>query len=137
MGYFDKDGYIFLTGRSKNLIVLKNGKKVFPEEMESLINGIDLVSECMVYGEPDEKDKNDVTLAVKIVYDEEIVKEKYNNLSEGELKLYLWNEIKKLNNTVPKYKHIKKLIVSHEELIKTTTKKIKRQEEIKKILSKS
>ena len=135
LGYFDKEGYLFLTGRSKNLIVLKNGKKVFPEEMETLVNKLDLVSECIVYGEPDEKDKNDVTLAVKIVYDEEVIKEKYSNLSEGELRLEVWNQIKNLNNTVPKYKHIRKLIVSHEELIKTTTKKVKRQEEIKKILS--
>ena len=135
LGYFDKEGYLFLTGRSKNLIVLKNGKKVFPEEMETLVNKLDLVSECIVYGEPDEKDKNDVTRAVKIVYDEEVIKEKYSNLSEGELRLEVWNQIKNLNNTVPKYKHIRKLIVSHEELIKTTTKKVKRQEEIKKILS--
>ena len=135
LGYHDKDGYLFLTGRSKNMIVLKNGKKVFPEEMEMLVNNIDLVNECIVYGEPNPNDANDVTLSVKIVYDEDVIKEKYSNLSEGELKLDVWNKIKELNMTFPKYKHIKKLIVSHEELIKTTTKKVKRNEEINKILN--
>ena len=135
LGYFDKDGMLVLTGRSKNLIVLKNGKKVFPEEMEMLVNKIDLVKECIVYGEPDPNDKNDFTLSVKIVYDEETIKEKYSNLSEEELKTETWNKIKQLNTTFPKYKHIKKLIVSHEELIKTTTKKVKRNEEINKILT--
>ena len=135
LGYMDKKGYLFLTGRSKNLIVLKNGKKVFPEEMEMLVNNLDLVAESIVYGEPDKNDPNDLTLSVKIVYDEEVIKEKYSNLTEEELKSELWNKIKELNTTFPKYKHIKKLIVSHEELIKTTTKKVKRQEEINKILS--
>ena len=72
LGYQDKDGYIFITGRKKDMIVLKNGKKVFPEEIETLINRLDEVAECMVFGIPDQKDKNDVKLSVKIVYDKEI-----------------------------------------------------------------
>ena len=134
LGYIDKDGALFITGRSKNLIVLKNGKKVFPEELETLINRMDLVSECMVFGMPDEKDKNDVKLSIKAVYDEECIKEKYSDKSEDELREILWNEIKEINTTFPRYKHIKNLIVSHEELIKTTTKKVKRHEELEKIL---
>ncbi len=134
LGYFDDEGYLFITGRSKNMIVLKNGKKVFPEEIETIVNRIDLVNECMVFGMEDEVDKNDVVLSVKAVYDEETIKEKYQDLNEEELYKKLWEKIKEINTTFPKYKHIKKLIVSHEELIKTTTKKIKRQEEMKKIL---
>lgn len=134
LGYFDKDGYLFITGRSKNLIVLKNGKKVFPEEMETLVNRIDVVEECMVFGMPDERKKDDVKLSVKVVCDKEAVKEKYGNINDDELYKIVWHQIKELNTTVPKYKHIKGLILSDEELIKTTTKKVKRHEEMKKIL---
>ena len=134
LGYIDKDGALFITGRSKNLIVLKNGKKVFPEEIETLINRLDLVSECMVFGMPDPNDKNDVKLSVKVAYDEEIIKEKYSDKSEDELYDALWSEIKEINTTFPRYKHMQNLITSHEELIKTTTKKVKRHEELEKIL---
>lgn len=136
LGYIDKDGYLFITGRSKNLIVLKNGKKVFPEEMETLVNRIDVVEECMVFGMPDERKKDDVKLSVKVVCDKEAVKEKYGNINDDELYKIVWHQIKELNTTVPKYKHIKGLILSEEELIKTTTKKVKRHEEMKKILGK-
>ena len=134
LGYFDKEGYLFITGRNKNLIVLKNGKKVFPEEIETLVNRLDLVNECMVFGMQDEKDKNDVTLSVKVVYDEQVIKEKYPEMNEEELQKKVWEQIKELNTTFPRYKHIQKLIVSHKELIKTTTKKVKRQEEMKLIM---
>ena len=133
LGYFDDEGYLTLTGRNKDMIVLKNGKKVFPEEIETYINRIDLVNECMVFGLPDKKDKRCIKLSVKVVYDEEIIKEKYSEKTEEEIYNILWEKIKETNNSFPKYKHIKKLIVSHTELIKTTTKKVKRQEEMKVI----
>ncbi len=134
LGYFDKKGILYITGRNKNLIVLKNGKKIFPEEIETLVNRLELVEECMVFGMPDEKDKDDVKLAVKIVYSKEEVKEKYPEKNEEELYKIVWEQIKNLNTTFPRYKHIQKLILTDEELIKTTTKKVKRQEEMKKIL---
>ena len=134
LGYLDKDGFLFITGRNKNMIVLKNGKKVFPEELETLIGRIELVSESMVFGMPDPEDKNDVMLSVKIVYNEEVVKEKYEGKTEKEIHDIIWNEIKELNKTFPRYKHIQKMILTNEELIKTSTKKVKRQEEMKKIL---
>lgn len=135
LGYLDKNGCLAITGRSKNLIVLKNGKKVFPEELETLVNRLELVEECMVYGMPDEKDKNDVKLSIKIVYNKEIVKEKYSDKTEEELYKIIWNEIKEINKTLPRYKYIKGMILTDEELIKTTTKKVKRQEEMKKIMA--
>lgn len=135
LGYFDKKGILYITGRNKNMIVLKNGKKVFPEELETLVNRIELVEESMVFGMPDEKDKDDVKLSVKIVYSKEVVKEKYSGMGKEELYQVIWNQIKELNKTFPRYKHIQKLILTDEELIKTTTKKVKRQEEMKKILS--
>ena len=134
LGYFDKDGYLFITGRKKDMIVLKNGKKVFPEELEVLINRLDLVEECMVFGMPDEEDKNDIKISVKIVYNKEIAKEKYPDKNEEDLRKIVWEQIKEINKTFPPYKYIKNMIFTDEELIKTTTKKIKRQEEIKKIL---
>ena len=135
LGYIDKDGYVFITGRSKNMIVLKNGKKIFPEELELLINRLELVDESMVFGLPSDEDKNDIKLSVKIVYNEETVKEKYGEKTEDELYQIIWNEIKELNKTFPNYKHIKNMILTKEELIKTTTKKIKRFEEMKVILN--
>ena len=134
LGYFDEKGFLYVTGRNKNLIVLKNGKKVFPEELETVVNRLDLVSECMVFGLNNKEDKNDVMVSIKIVYDEETIKEKYSEKTEEELRNIVWEQIKQVNTTFPKYKHIKNLITSHEELIKTTTKKVKRQEEMKLIM---
>lgn len=135
LGYIDKEGRIFITGRNKNLIVLKNGKKIFPEELETLINRLEIVEESMVFGMPNEENKDDVKLSVKIVYNKEIVKEKYEDKTKEELYEIIWEQIKELNKSFPRYKHIQYLLVSEEELIKTTTKKVKRQEEMKKILN--
>ena len=104
LGYMDKDGYIFITGRKKDMIVLKNGKKVFPEELEILVNRLDEVAECMVFGMPDKKDKNDIKLSVKIVYNKEYVKEKYPNMEQEELRKIIWEKIKEINKTFPPYK---------------------------------
>ena len=134
LGYFDEEGYLFLTGRQKDMIVLKNGKKVFPDELEIVINRLNLVKECIVYGIPDEKDKNDYKLSVKIVYDPEVAKQLYPNATVEDLRKILWEQIKEINKTFPPYKYIKNMILTDHELIKTTTQKVKRQEEIKRIL---
>ncbi len=131
LGYFDEEGYLFITGRKKNVIVLKNGKKVFPEELEELVNQIDVVKESMVFGFP--KD-DDVDVSVKIQYDEIVRKEKYPDLSDEEFEKIVWNQIKEINKELPKYKYMKHLILTTEDFIKTTTAKIKRFEEMKKIL---
>lgn len=129
-GYIDREGFLFITGRKKNMIVLQNGKKIFPEEVEELINKIDLVKESMVFGFPK---GNDVLLSVKVQYDEEVANEKYGGKSEEELEKITWEKIKEINQTFPGYKHVKNLIFTKEDFIKTTTAKIKRFEEIKKI----
>lgn len=135
LGYIDKDGFIFITGRQKNMIVLKNGKKIFPEEIETLVNRIDLVEECMVFGMPDKVDKNDIKLSVKVVYNKEEVKQQYGDISFDEIKNIIWDRIKnEVNTTVPRYKHIMNIILTDKELIKTTTKKVKRNEELKEIM---
>ena len=115
------------------MIFLKNGKKVFPEELETLVNRIEEVNECMVYGIADKDDKNDIKISVKIVYDKETVNEKYPNITLEELEKIIWQKIKEINKTFPPYKYIKNMILTDEELIKTTTKKVKRNEELKKM----
>jgi long-chain acyl-CoA synthetase len=127
----DKDGFIFITGREKNMIVLRNGKKIFPEELEALVNKIDLVNECMVFGLPKE---DDVVLSVKVKLDTEVIREKYADLSETEIEKTVWEKIKLINKTMPTYKYMKNLFIEKGEFIKTTTNKIKRNEEMKKIL---
>ena len=129
---FDKDGFIYICGRKKFVIVLKNGKNVYPEEIESLIEKSDLVKECMVFGMPSQD--GGVTISVKVVYDKEYIKEKFGDISEEEIREKIWNWVKEVNKTMPKYKYVKKLFLTDEELIKTTTLKIKRNIEIDKIL---
>lgn len=134
LGKFDEDGFLFVTGRKKFVIVLKNGKKVFPEEVEILINKLPFVQESMVYGLPDRD--NDVKLCAKIVYNPDTMKELYPASRESDYKKLIKDQIKKINHTMPAYKYIRDIIITTEPLIKTTTQKIKRNEEMKKIIGK-
>ena len=79
------------------------------------------------------KDKSNIKLSVKVVYNKEVVKEKYPNADQKELEKIIWEKIKEINKTLPTYKYIKHMILTDKELIKTTTKKIKRNEEMKLI----
>ena len=132
LGYIDKDGFLFITGRKKNVIVMKNGKNIYPEELEVLISKLPYVAENMVFGIPSKDD--DLDLAAKIVYNKEYVKESFGDISKEELKEKIWEDIKKINKTMPPYKYIRQIIVTDEPMIKTTTQKVKRFEEIKKIM---
>lgn len=133
LGYIDKKGFLFLCGRKKSVIVLKNGKNVFPEEIENVINRIEGVKESFVFGRPEPDDEIDLKLGAKIVYDKEAMKEAHGIETEEEIKEFIWEKIKELNKTMPPYKYIKEVIVTEEELIKTTTQKIKRYEEMARI----
>jgi len=134
LAYFDEDDFLFITGRKKSVIVLQNGKNIFPEELEMLIDKLDGVKESFVYGKADPKDKdNDLKLGVKIVYDPKIMKDQFGLTDEEQIKEKLWQDIKEINQTMPKYKYIKGIIVTKDPLIKTTTLKIKRFEEIKTV----
>ena len=128
----DKDGFIYISGRKKSVIVLNNGKNVFPEEIETLLNKVEGIKESFVY-EKKEAD-GDVKVCVKIVYDKQLIKELYNIEGEEKIKEFLWKKVKDVNRLMPKYKYVREMIISEEELIKTTTLKIKRHEEMKKIL---
>jgi long-chain acyl-CoA synthetase len=125
----DEDGYIYISGRKKSVIVLKNGKNIFPEEMESLVNRIQGVKESFVFGKSVKEDKNDIKIYAKIVYDKDV----FSLAKEQEVYDTINKQIKKINHTMPAYKGIKGIILTETPLIKTTTSKIKRQEEIKTI----
>lgn len=133
LGYIDDGGFITITGRAKSMIVLNNGKKAFPEEYEMLLNNIEGVKESFVWGNI--ATDGDVQVCAKLVLNEEIMKEKWDRVpSEAELAESLQNEIKKLNQDIPQYKIIRYFVISYENLIKTTTLKIKRPLEYKKIM---
>ena len=130
----DKDGFIFISGREKNVIVLNNGKNVFPEEIEILLYKVEGIKESFVYEKKD--DDGDVKVCVKIVYDAELIKELYNIEGEEQIRDFLWKKVKEVNSLMPKYKAVREMIITEEELIKTTTLKVKRHEELKRILGK-
>lgn len=126
----DEEGYIFICGRKKSVIVLKNGKNIFPEEMETLINKEDGVEESFIFGKPISKDPNDIKIFVKIVYN----KESFEGKTETEIKKYFNEKIKSINKTMPHYKAIRGIIISDKPLIKTTTNKIKREKNLEQII---
>ncbi len=126
----DEEGYIFICGRKKSVIVLKNGKNIFPEEMETLINKEDGVEESFIFGKPISKDPNDIKIFVKIVYN----KESFEGKTETEINEYFNEKIKSINKTMPHYKAIRGIIISDKPLIKTTTNKIKREKNLEQIM---
>lgn len=133
-GYLDKDRFLYVTGRKKDIIVLKNGKNVYPQEIEFLINKIPYIQESIVYQR--EETKTDTMLCAKIVYDPQILEETIQNsnktqtIQEEQHQKIIWEEIKKINQNLPIYKHIKKIIITTTPFAKTTTQKIKRYQEI-------
>ena len=129
----DEDGYIFICGRKKSVIVLKNGKNIFPEEMENLINKIEGVKESFIFGKQQSDDKEDIKINVKIIFDREIMKEAYKVETDDEIYKVLSDKIKEVNRIMPKYKAIRGMIISEEPLIKTTTNKIKRQANLEQL----
>ena len=130
-GYITEDGFIYVTGRKKDIIVLRNGKNVYPQEIENLINKIPYVTESLVYQR--EKDKTDTMLCAKIVYDKDLIKEALGEKTEKEYKDSIWEKIKEINKELPVFKHIKNITITTEPLIKTTTQKVKRYEELKRV----
>lgn len=128
----DKDEFLYVTGRKKDIIVLKNGKNVYPEEIELLINKLPYVKESLVYQR--EQSKTDTMLCAKIVYDEEIIREILGDKTKEEYQKIIWEEIKKINQTLPIFKHIKSITITTQGLKKTTTQKVKRYEELKELI---
>ena len=126
----DEEGYIFICGRKKSVIVLKNGKNIFPEELENLVNKIEGVKEAFIFGKAQSDDKNNIKINVKIVFDRDVIKDVYKVEKNEDIYTVLAKKIKEINQTMPSYKAIRGIMLTEEPLIRTTTNKIKRQENL-------
>lgn len=135
LGKIDDEGYVFICGRKKNVVVLRNGKNIYPEELEVLIQNLPYVEECMVFGEEKHEGSgdHDLALAAKIVYKPDAISEICGTLDTAEIEKIIKKDIDAINETIPAYKHIRRLVITDEPMIKTTTGKVKRYEEQKKI----
>lgn len=131
IGYIDENGFIFITGRKKDMIVLDNGKKIFPEEIEHVLMDLEYIKDVLVFADNSNGD-DDLKLTAKIRINKKEIQEMYPNLEYNQILQKIWNDIKEINTTFPKYKYIKDVLITEEEFIKTTTLKIKRFKEIEK-----
>jgi long-chain acyl-CoA synthetase len=120
VGFVDKDGYLHITGRKKNIIILSNGKNIYPEEIEQYLAPISLIQECVVVGR---KNSLGEVVITAIVFPNE---EATEGLSKDEIYARLKDEINEVNKNLPVFKQIHDLEVRDTEFEKTTTKKIKR-----------
>lgn len=125
-GYIDKDGYVYITGRKKNVIVTKNGKNIFPEEVEFYMNRSPYISEVVVTGKEEEEGGREMIVWAEIYPDKETILEEKGDLTQEQLRALLKSEIDRLNEEMPLYKRIKRFSIRDTEFEKTTTKKIKR-----------
>lgn len=120
IGYVDKDGYVFITGRKKNVIILSNGKNVFPEELEEYLSHVELIKESVVIGRADES--GEIAITALIYPDLDKLSEK----SEEEIDKIIHDAVMDVNRTLPSFKHMTAVEVRREEFEKTSSKKIKR-----------
>ena len=138
IGYIDEKGFLFLTGRSKNVIVTQNGKNVYPEEIEMLLEKIPEIKEVFVYGKaPDansKKDDKELIITAKVIPNYDKIEELHDIDDDDKDKVYelIWNKIKEVNKKLTSYKAVKALELKDGEFEKTSTMKIKRYKDINK-----
>ena len=136
IGYLDENGYLYLTGRIKNVIVTQNGKNIYPEEIEGLLDKTDEIKESLVYGKKPEannkKDEKELIITARVIPDYDKIKEIYGEKTEEEIKEIIWQKVKEVNKKLTSYKAVKDLEIKEGEFEKTSTMKIKRYKELSK-----
>ena len=127
LGKIDKNGYLYITGRCKSVIVTKNGKNIYPEEVEYYLNDNPLISESLVLGI--QKEGDDETYVNAQIYPNiEAITEylKGSVPTKEEIRKLISDVVSSVNKKLPNYKHIKNFIIRDKEFEKTTTQKVKR-----------
>lgn len=127
-GRFDEEGFLYLSGRKKNVIVTKNGKNIFPEEVEYYLTQSRYIEEALIHGVEDEK-SGDIVVKAEIYPGYETIEEEKGRLSEGELHKLIKRTLDEINEKMPPYKRVKRFALRTEAFEKTTTQKIKRHKE--------
>lgn len=125
LGYFDEDGFLYLTGRKKTVIVTKGGKNIFPEEVEAVLMENELIQEVVVYGKVDDKVGN-VMVSADIFPNYDLLKKQKGEMSSSDVYHFFKDVIDEENKKMPPYKAIKRISIRDTEFSKTTTGKIKR-----------
>lgn len=124
-GYMDDEGFLYVSGRKKSVIVTKNGKNIFPEEIEYVLCGYDYIEEVLVHGVEGMRN-DDVVVKAEIYPNYQLIKETKGEISEEELRALLNDIIEEVNSQMPNYKRIKRFNIRKTEFEKTTTRKVKR-----------
>ena len=136
IGYVDDEGYVYITGRSKNVIVTQNGKNIYPEEIEMLLDKAEEIKESMIYGKkPDvdsKKEEKELIITARVLPDYEKIEELHGKLSDKEIYDLIWKDVKEVNKKLTSYKAVKSLEIKEGEFEKTSTMKIKRYKELNK-----
>lgn len=130
LGYIDKDGFIYITGRKKNVIVTKNGKNIYPEELEAFINKNEYVKESLVYGKSTDDSGELIISAVVVPNLAAIESVLGKDVTDSKIEELMKSAVDAVNKRNPLYKYIRSVTVHKDDFKKTTTQKIKRYLEV-------